>query len=116
MWGINPENFAEAKVQVTYSDGKPIVGTSTINVKDNWVYIDIENFSFSSPTFNIKAFEEIKTTQQPTLAPPSSPSPQPFVKPAVGTIKKSTISCVKGKITKKVTAVKPKCPTGYKKK
>ena len=28
--------------------------------------------------------------------------------------KKSTITCVKGKITKKVTAVNPKCPTGYK--
>lgn len=25
-----------------------------------------------------------------------------------------TITCVKGKLTKKVTAVKPKCPTGYK--
>ena len=30
--------------------------------------------------------------------------------------KKTTITCVKGKITKKVTAVNPKCPTGYKKK
>ena len=28
--------------------------------------------------------------------------------------KKTTITCVKGKLTKKVTAVKPKCPTGYK--
>ena len=30
--------------------------------------------------------------------------------------KKSTISCVKGKIIKKVTGVKPKCPVGYKKR
>jgi membrane protein involved in colicin uptake len=30
--------------------------------------------------------------------------------------KKTTISCVKGKLTKKVTAVKPLCPSGYKKK
>ncbi|MFM1797621.1 MAG: hypothetical protein RL733_1402, partial [Actinomycetota bacterium] len=30
--------------------------------------------------------------------------------------RKSTITCVKGKLTKKVTAVKPKCPSGYKKK
>ena len=30
--------------------------------------------------------------------------------------KKTTITCVKGKTTKKVTAVKPKCPSGYKKK
>jgi hypothetical protein len=30
------------------------------------------------------------------------------------TTKKTTINCVKGKLTKKVTAVKPKCPSGYK--
>jgi hypothetical protein len=29
-------------------------------------------------------------------------------------LKKRTITCVKGKLTKKVTAVKPKCPSGYK--
>ena len=34
-------------------------------------------------------------------------------KPAV---KATTITCVKGKTTKKVTAVNPKCPTGYNKK
>ena len=28
--------------------------------------------------------------------------------------KKTTITCVKGKLTKKVTAIKPKCPSGYK--
>ena len=30
--------------------------------------------------------------------------------------KQFTITCVKGKLTKKVTAANPKCPTGYKKK
>lgn len=34
------------------------------------------------------------------------------VKPAM----KTTITCIKGKLIKKVTAVKPSCPTGYKKK
>jgi hypothetical protein len=29
-------------------------------------------------------------------------------------LKKTTLTCVKGKLTKKVTAVKPKCPSGYK--
>jgi V8-like Glu-specific endopeptidase len=28
--------------------------------------------------------------------------------------KKTTITCINGKLTKKVTALKPKCPTGYK--
>jgi len=31
-------------------------------------------------------------------------------------VMKITITCVKGKLTKKVIAVSPKCPTGYKKK
>ena len=31
-------------------------------------------------------------------------------------LKKTTITCIKGKLTKKITAVKPKCPAGYKKK
>lgn len=31
-------------------------------------------------------------------------------------LKKITITCIKGKITKKVTAIKPVCPSGYKKK
>jgi len=30
--------------------------------------------------------------------------------------KKITITCIKGKTVKKVTAVNPKCPKGYKKK
>ena len=33
-----------------------------------------------------------------------------------GAAKVSTITCVKGKLTKKVTAASPKCPAGYKKK
>lgn len=39
------------------------------------------------------------------------PSPSPSETPIA---KKKTITCVKGKLTKKVTAVKPKCPAGYK--
>ena len=35
---------------------------------------------------------------------------------AAADLKKTTITCVKGKLTKKVTAVKPVCPKGYTKK
>lgn len=35
---------------------------------------------------------------------------------ALAATKQTTISCVKGKLVKKVTAVKPVCPKGYKKK
>ena len=35
---------------------------------------------------------------------------------AAASKKPITITCIKGKLTKKVTAVNPKCPSGYKKK
>jgi V8-like Glu-specific endopeptidase len=44
-----------------------------------------------------------------TLTPLSTPSATPM-------LKKITITCTKGKLVKKVTAISPKCPTGYKKK
>lgn len=47
-----------------------------------------------------------------TLPAIEPPQPQPeVIKPA-----KKTITCIKGKTVKKVKAVKPKCPTGFKKK
>ena len=42
----------------------------------------------------------------------------PYVEPKVtnsSSNKKTTITCIKGKTTKKVTAANPKCPGGYKK-
>jgi hypothetical protein len=56
-------------------------------------------------------------TPTPTETPVPTPTPSATV---VATVKpvamKTTITCVKGKLTKKVTAIKPKCPAGYKKK
>jgi len=50
---------------------------------------------------------EISSGTDPHTAPPL-----PFVTKVI----LKSISCVKGKIVKKVTAVNPKCPVGYKKK
>jgi hypothetical protein len=77
---------------------------------------------------NLAKFGLTLIKQSPTPSPSQStqptptPSPSQSAKPAVVTSKKptppkkTTINCVKGKVTKKVTAVKPKCPAGYKKK
>jgi peptidyl-prolyl cis-trans isomerase B (cyclophilin B) len=47
----------------------------------------------------------------------TSPTPTPSSKPTASPqAKKITITCVKGKAIKKVIAVKPVCPKGYKKK
>ena len=52
-------------------------------------------------------------TPTPAVTTPIA-TPTPVV--AVAAVKKVTITCIKGKLTKKVTAIKPTCPAGYKKK
>lgn len=100
----------QAKIEVSSSDGTPSVATTVINEKDGWLKMTAGGFTFSTPSIKVKLSQEA-----PTPAPSASatPSPAPTVKPAA---KKITITCTKGKRTKKVTAIKPTCPTGYKKK
>ena len=73
--------------------------------------------------FGLTLIKQSPTPSPSQLTQPTpTPSPSQSAKPAVVTSKKptppkkTTINCVKGKVTKKVTAVKPKCPAGYKKK
>jgi hypothetical protein len=115
LWGISPSSLSSAKLQVTYADGNPIVGTSTLKVHQGWVYIKIADFTFSSPTFRIKAIEMKPVEPGPIVSPTPTPTPTPVVT-AKAAPKRTTITCVKGKTTKKVTALKPKCPVGFKKK
>ena len=70
---------------------------------------------------NATSVPSINVTPTPTTTPnvPSvsvTPAPTTPTTTKVLGVKKTTITCIKGKVTKKVTAIKPKCPTGYKKK
>jgi hypothetical protein len=55
---------------------------------------------------------------KPVVTATPSPTPWPTAKPQgeVNVTIKRSITCQKGKLTKKVTAINPKCPRGYKKK
>jgi hypothetical protein len=55
-------------------------------------------------------------TPTPTPVVTATATPMPTATATKAVVKATTITCVKGKLTKKVTAVNPKCPTGYKKK
>lgn len=60
----------------------------------------------------------VATSVTPTSTPSAEASPSPSMATTstpVSAVKKS-ITCVKGKTTKKVTGVAPKCPKGFKKK
>lgn len=81
-----------ATISVVGEGGENRVATTVVNEKDGWLKLAAYGFSFSSPTISVK------------LTQAKAPA------------KKTTITCVKGKLIKKVTAVGPKCPVGYKKK
>jgi hypothetical protein len=96
-----------ATVSIISADGTAQVATTTVNEKHGWIYLSANGFSYSAPTVRVKLTQEAEK-------PVAVATPTPTAKPAVA--KKTTITCVKGKTSKKVTAVKPVCPSGYKKK
>jgi hypothetical protein len=64
-----------------------------------------------------KTAAELKATQEAEVkALAEKLAAEKIAAAKLASAKKSTITCIKGKLTKKVTAVKPKCPVGYKKK
>jgi len=99
----------QAKIEVSSSDGTPSVATTVINEKDGWLKMTASGFTFSTPSIKVRFSQAV----EPVVTPAPTPSPTATTKPAA---KKITITCVKGKTSKKVTAIKPTCPTGYKKK
>jgi secreted trypsin-like serine protease len=63
-----------------------------------------------------KAAEQLKAKQEAELKAAAELKAKQEAEAKAAATKKTTITCVKGKLVKKVTAVKPVCPKGYKKK
>jgi hypothetical protein len=103
--------FSSAPISATISilseSGEQKVATTIVNERNGWLYLSAKGFTFSSPTI------KVKLTQEPVAAAVAAATPAPTTAP---TAKSSTITCIKGKTTKKVTAINPKCPSGYKRK
>ena len=98
-----------AKVSVVSTDGSTQdIATESLREDPTrqWLYLSARNFTFSSPTIKVKLTQDSPAPQATTQA---TTKPAPIAK-------KTTITCVKGKTTKKVTATNPACPKGYKKK
>jgi hypothetical protein len=99
-----------ATISITSADGAPQIATTVIGERKGWLYLQAKNFEFSAPIIKAKLTQEVVV--EPTPTPTATATPTPTKKPVVA--KKTTITCVKGKTSKKVTAIKPKCPTGFK--
>jgi len=61
-----------------------------------------------------KAAAELKAKQEAEAKVAAELEAKLEAEAKIASLKKTTITCIKGKLTKKVTAVKPKCPAGYK--
>lgn len=77
-----------ASISVTSEDGTEQVATTAVSERDGWLRMAAYGFHFSEPTISVRL-----ASQEPA---------------------KTTITCKKGKRLKKVTAVNPVCPPGWK--
>jgi hypothetical protein len=120
-----------ATVSITSDAGVVSAATTVVNERNGWLSLGAYNFTYSSPTIRVvlsgSPVSEVKPTPSPTPTPKTTtktttttarttPTATPTAAAQKPPVKKSTITCLKGKTTKKVTAVNPKCPAGYKKK
>jgi len=105
--------FSKAPISGTISivgeSGQNNVATTIVHEKNGWLFMSANGFGYSSPTVKVKLSQEAEVVVTPTPTPTPSTSAKPVAKAV-------TITCIKGKTSKKVTAVKPKCPTGFKRK
>jgi hypothetical protein len=103
-----------ATVSVIGNEGTSKIATSSISMSSDWINFNVSGFTFSTPTIKVQLAEAKKDVVEVS---PVEVATAPALEPVISKVnKKSSITCVKGKVTKKVTAVKPKCPAGYKKK
>ena len=103
--------FGSAPVSATISvladsGVEQAAAVTTVSEKDGWMRLAASGFTFSTPTVRVKLTQE----PAPTAVVPKSTTSDTASK------SKRTITCVKGKVAKKVTGKNPKCPAGFKKR
>ena len=91
----------KASVSIQSSNGGTQVASTSLTEANGWLSLSASGFTFSNPTIHVKLSQD-------------APAVAPVVTKPVS--KQPTITCMKGKTSKKVTGLKPTCPTGYKRK
>ena len=102
IWGSDLTNY-RASVSIVGDKGEAVLSTSTLKLSDGFYYFQISGFTYSTKKISIRLSPEPKVT------PSAQPTPTASNKPVV-----KSITCVKGKLKKVVSGVKPVCPKGYK--
>jgi hypothetical protein len=127
FWGLtNPNDAAKALVvSIITAEAGSKVALSAISVNKTNIVIEVSNFDFPDPSLDIALNPNYTMSSAATEANQNSSGPaatgstktaannQKITAPKTKT---TTITCVKGKTTRKVTGVKPVCPKGFTKK
>lgn len=122
-------SFSQAPIKATISiigdEGEQKIATEQLKEANGWVSLSASGFTYSSPVIKVKLTQDkpepvkVEPIVEPTVTAQPTPTQEAVqnqaAKPAV-IVKKKSITCVKGKMTKKVSGVSPKCPAGFKKK
>lgn len=101
----------QASVSVVDSSGTERISTSSISEKDGWLNLSVTGFTYSAPTLKVKLTQESSSLEHVDLSKKVSGNTV-----LTAATSKKSITCYKGKLSKKISGTNPKCPTGYKKK
>ena len=94
----------QASVSVLSSGSEQKIATTSFKEEAGWLNFSAKNFEFSTPKVLVRMSQKN----------PSSQAQLPAAKPSAA-VKTSSITCIKGKVKKKVTGAPPRCPAGYRK-
>jgi hypothetical protein len=108
LWGLDPLQY-RAAISVTAKDGTQKLSTTVFASTDKYLTFRAAGFSYSTSLIKVKLSNEKGSAAVKTALPDI------FLK-SVAKRTTITITCVKGKLIKKVSGTSPKCPSGYKKK
>ncbi len=107
--------FSNAPIQATISvvsaDGVEQSSTTSVAEKDGWMHLSANGFTFSNPTLRVKMQQtpiKIESAAPGAATSVTAPTVKPITKSS-----QKVISCKKGKVIKKITGTKPRCPSGY---
>lgn len=127
FWGLtNPNDAAKALVvSIITAEAGSKVALSSISVNKTNIVIDVSNFDFPDPALDIalnpsynmnSAAAEANQNSSGPAATGSTKTAANNQKITATKGKTTTITCVKGRTIRKVTAVKPVCPRGFTKR
>ena len=111
--------FTSAPVQATISilssGTEQKIVTTTFKEEDGWMNFSAKNFEFSTPKLMLKLTQDSPTEQAQIPAPKPSATATAAAPASKSAVKITSITCIKGKLKKKVSGTTPRCPAGYKK-